>query len=110
MGIDSPVPADISLFVENGKAGLRTRLNLILYRYDLDTPGHSKCLGKCAELWPPVLAPKDAHPVGDWTLLPRERDARQWAYKNSPTYTYSLDRPGTALGDGKDGVWHILML
>jgi predicted lipoprotein with Yx(FWY)xxD motif len=53
----------------------------------------------CAQVWPPVLAPNDAKPVGKWTLLRRLDGHRQWAYDGYPVYTSILDqRPGDALG------------
>lgn len=66
-----------------------------LYTFDFDTMvGMSHCEGDCAQMWPPLIAPKDAKPFGDWSLVKREDGSPQWAYKTKPLYTYSKDRPG----------------
>jgi predicted lipoprotein with Yx(FWY)xxD motif len=66
-----------------------------LYTFNFDTMvGMSHCEGDCAQMWPPLIAPKDAKPFGDWSLVTREDGSRQWAYRTKPLYTYSKDRPG----------------
>jgi len=56
----------------------------------------------CVDLWPPVLAPKDAKEVGKWTIIQRPDGAGQWAYGGYPLYTSSLDRqPGDVHGGTK---------
>jgi predicted lipoprotein with Yx(FWY)xxD motif len=53
----------------------------------------------CAQVWPPLIAPADAKPIGKWTLAPREDGSKQWAYDGYPLYTSILDRkPGDTLG------------
>jgi predicted lipoprotein with Yx(FWY)xxD motif len=66
-----------------------------LYTFNFDTMvGMSHCEGDCAQMWPPLIAPKDARPFGDWSLVKREDGSLQWAYRTKPLYTYSKDRPG----------------
>ena len=68
-----------------------------LYTFDHDTMvGMSHCEGECAQMWPPLIAPKAAKPAGDWSLVTREDGSRQWAYRTKPLYTYSKDQPGGA--------------
>ena len=68
-----------------------------LYTFNFDTMvGMSHCEGDCAQMWPPLIASKDAKPFGDWTLVTRENGEKQWAYKTKPLYTYSKDEPGGA--------------
>ena len=56
----------------------------------------------CTEVWPPVLAPDDAKPVGKWSIIDRLDGAGQWAYEGQPLYTSILDqRPGDAWGGTK---------
>jgi len=56
----------------------------------------------CASVWPPVLAPEDAKPVGKWSLIERTDHAMQWAYGGQPVYTSILDRqPGDVFGGTK---------
>jgi len=53
----------------------------------------------CEQLWPPVLAPADAKPVGKWTLAKRTNGQSQWAYDGYPVYTSDRDRKkGDVLG------------
>jgi len=53
----------------------------------------------CEQLWPPVLAPDDAKPVGKWTTVKRTNGQSQWAYDGYPVYTSSLDhKQGDVLG------------
>ncbi|HEX4041138.1 MAG TPA: hypothetical protein VHY10_05510 [Xanthobacteraceae bacterium] len=81
---------------------------MTLYRYDRDSAGTSNCNGVCANNWPPFHAPADAKPSGDWTVVTRKDDGKQWAYKGKPLYTFYKDGdPGDAKGDGVNNVWHI---
>lgn len=53
----------------------------------------------CQDLWPPVVAPADAKPVGKWTIIKRKDGRNQWAYDGYPVYTSDLDKkPGDVLG------------
>lgn len=53
----------------------------------------------CTDLWPPVVAPADAEPVGKWTILERKDGTRQWAYDEHPLYTSIRDHePGDVIG------------
>jgi predicted lipoprotein with Yx(FWY)xxD motif len=81
---------------------------MTLYTFDKDTTGKSTCTGGCAANWPPFLAPPDAKPVGDFTLVTRDDGARQWAYKGRPLYFWIRDqKPGERTGDGFNNVWRI---
>lgn len=66
-----------------------------LYTFAMDTmKGMSHCNGACETNWPPLIAPPDAKPMGDWTLVPRGNGVMQWAYKDKPLYTYAKDTAG----------------
>jgi len=62
----------------------------------------------CVSVWPPVLAPDDAEPVGKWSVIARNDGTRQWAYDGQPLYTSILDRQagdvrgGTKMRSGGD--------
>lgn len=101
-------PADVSLFIEGDEFVFRNDASFALYWYELDSPNKSNCNDACALLWPPVVPPTNATPVGDWTIIERADSSRQWAYRGKPVYTYSKDQPGAFAGDGLDGVWHML--
>lgn len=81
---------------------------MTLYVFDEDTPNKSNCNGRCAENWPPLMAPADAQASGDWTVVTRDDGSKQWAYKGKPLYTWIEDKkPGDVTGDGVNDVWHL---
>lgn len=81
---------------------------MTLYTFDRDSSGTSNCNGVCLNNWPPLKAPADAKPSGDWTVVTRGDGGKQWAYKGKPLYTFYKDgNPGDAGGDGVNNVWHI---
>jgi predicted lipoprotein with Yx(FWY)xxD motif len=58
------------------------------------------CVFQCPSEWPPLLAPADAKPVGDFAIITNADGKRQWTYKNVPLETFAFDRkPGDTLGD-----------
>ena len=60
------------------------------------------------EEWPPLAAPADAKPMGNWTVLTREDGSKQWAYKGKPLYTFAKDsKPGETAGRRFNNVWHV---
>ena len=80
-----------------------------LYVSDRDVGGKSACNGGCARAWVPLeVNLLDGKPVGDWKIIVREDGSRQWAYKGRPAYTLFHDSPENPVGDGVEGVWHIL--
>lgn len=86
---------------------LTTPDGMTVYIYDKEAEGSASCYGECAEEWPPVLAPVEAKPFGDFTLVKRIDGTRQWAYGGKPLHLYHEDKaPGDAKGDNYDGFWH----
>ena len=79
---------------------------MTLYTTGNDTiPGKSTCNGPCATNWPPLTAAADAASMGDWTVVTRDDNTKQWAYKGKPLYTYKTDaKEGDVTGDGR-GKW-----
>jgi predicted lipoprotein with Yx(FWY)xxD motif len=102
-------PADISVFFEDGKYLFRVGESKSVYVYDRDKSGQSSCSGECSRKWPPVIASKGSRPVSEWTLVRRDDKSMQWRYRNRPIYTFADDRAGETLGDGVDGVWHVVV-
>lgn len=81
---------------------------MTLYTFVEDPQNQSVCIGGCAESWPPLMAPENAMPVGEFSLVERENGARQWAYRGKPLYGWVEDRnPGDTSGDGFGGKWNI---
>lgn len=59
-----------------------------------------ECIYQCPADFPPVIAPADAKPVGDFTIIDGPEGVRQWAYKKVPLQTFKYDRvPGNVLGE-----------
>jgi len=83
---------------------------MTLYSYDPDgSSGQSHCDGSCAALWPPYVAESGAQPHAGFGLVVRADHSRQWSYQGHPLYRYAGDTtPGTALGDGLNGQWHVV--
>ena len=107
----SPYPPEVSLADENSKGFVYrfSRTSQRLYTYDADHDGRSSCTGRCEKTWSAVLAPASAEALGLWTLIPRSRGTRQWAYRGHPVYTLIGDVPNEPKGDGKEnGKWHLV--
>jgi len=92
---------------DSGTMVLADAKGMTLYTYGKDEPGKSNCNGLCAHFWPPLTAPADAQPMGDWTVITRRDGSKQWAYRDKPLYTYGKDKkPGETKGEGSGNVWH----
>ncbi len=82
---------------------------MTLYTFDKDKDGKSACTGKCAGFWPPVMATATDKPMGDFTIIKRDDGSMQWAYDGKPLYLFQQDKKaGEMMGDGKNGVWHVV--
>ncbi len=82
---------------------------LPLYIFKGEPAGRSLCAGGCTAIWPILRARSDDKPVGSWTVVKRDDGRLQWAYKNSPVYTYFEDRPSASepRGVGKNMDWYL---
>lgn len=80
---------------------------LPLYIFKGEPAGRSLCDRDCTAVWPIVRAESTDRPVGFWTIVKRDDGRLQWAYKNSPVYTYFEDRPNEPQGVGKDMDWYL---
>jgi predicted lipoprotein with Yx(FWY)xxD motif len=86
--------------------------NRTLYTLSDETHGRFFCNGSCLAVWPPLILPKNAQPLGPTRLGKVKRaDGRfQVTFKGRPLYTYSGDaKPAEANGEGLvlgKGVWH----
>jgi predicted lipoprotein with Yx(FWY)xxD motif len=55
------------------------------------------------------MATASDKPMGDFTIIKREDGSMQWAYDGKPLYLYKDDKKaGDMMGDGKNGVWHVV--
>lgn len=103
-----PVPASAQV----AKAGARFRLadhrGFTLYSFARDGVSPA-CQAECLEVWPPLLAPALAQPIGKWTPVDRPDGIRQWAFGGRLVYGFSDDQlPGEARGEGAGGVWRTI--
>jgi predicted lipoprotein with Yx(FWY)xxD motif len=104
------VPPGVSLQARGDGWWFHDAKGLVLYTYERDerTPGQSACDAACAKVWPPLIAPADAAPVGEWTTIARDGGTRQWAYKGRPLYTYAEEGGSTtSYGDGQAEQWYV---
>lgn len=80
-----------------------------LYLWVADPNGWSNCLGRCAEVWPPLLTTGSPVASGgavaaDLGTVTRFGGAKQVTYKGHPLYYFVTDRtPGSTNGQGSHG-------
>jgi len=80
-----------------------------LYTSQNDSRGKSNCNAQCVLVWQPLAAPSAARARGDWTIVVREDQSRQWAFKGKPLYTYGGDiNAGDARGEENAG-WDVVL-
>ncbi|MBI2748460.1 MAG: hypothetical protein HYX43_03715 [Burkholderiales bacterium] len=85
---------------------------MTLYTFDPDPQGGGKsvCNGQCATNWPPLMAMDSDKASGDYSIITRDDNKKQWAIKGKPLYYWSKDsKPGDKTGDGMMGKWHVAM-
>lgn len=102
-------PPEVAL-VDEGEIGSvyrETTMSLRLYTNDADPPGKSTCNDRCRYAWPPLRAPANAAPVGEWTIIDRDDTTRQWAFRGKPVYTRFHDAPDNPTGVGFAG-WRLI--
>ena len=105
MGVSSTMPT-----FKNGV--LVDERGMTLYVFSKDGTGVSNCNGKCAAIWPPLLAPSDKSAASaEFSIVTRKDGAKQWAYKGQPLYLFTRDTaPGQKNGNGVKGLWTVVRL
>jgi predicted lipoprotein with Yx(FWY)xxD motif len=100
------MPAGVKVATTTAGPTLVNAQGMTLYTWGNDTiPGKSVCNGNCATNWPPLMAAADARPMGNWTVITRDDNSKQWAYKGKPLYLYRMDtKAGDVVGNGR-GTW-----
>ena len=81
-----------------------------LYAFDGDANAAMRACSstECQKHWSPVVAPRIAIPMGDFTAGVRHDGITQWEYKGRALFTYSGDLAvGDANGIGVDEDWQI---
>jgi len=89
-----------------------------LYAYMPDRQGQSRCLGVCAQNWPPLTLPagvagpaaRDGARASLLGTVRRPGGARQVTYNGWPLYLWVGDQePGQATGQAENmGLWYVL--
>ena len=86
----------------NGQALVNAK-GMAIYAFDGNVKREDPaCSGSpCVSHWQPLAAPEMASPVGDFTVVVRNDETRQWAYKGKPLFTFDGDyENGYAAGIG----------
>lgn len=105
-----PVPAAAQVTKAGAGFRLADHRGFTLYTFARDAAAPA-CRAECLEVWPPLLAPELAMPIGGWTPVDRPDGIRQWAYRGRLVYSFSQDQlPGEARGDGAGGAWNIVQI
>jgi predicted lipoprotein with Yx(FWY)xxD motif len=109
LNTQAPYPAAVSLLHESGGWTYRqSGTSAPLYFNEKDSPDKSACDSACETQWYPLLAEPAEKSVGEWTAFKRRDGRRQWAFKKRPVYTHIHDSADHPMGDGMDGVWHLM--
>ena len=77
-----------------------------VYAFDQDQATKSHCDKACAQEWSAVLAPQDAQPRGEWTLIERSPGIRQWVYRGKPLYRRVAEHALHSLEGSDIPGWH----
>ncbi|MEM6516591.1 MAG: hypothetical protein AAF688_10450 [Bacteroidota bacterium] len=113
VGVD-PIVNDVNLEnnVNFGQVLTDSEGNTLYFFANDAVGGISNCNGGCADTWPPFFASDLNLDTGllssDFTIITRDDNASQLAYKGYPLYRFSNDAsPGDINGDGVGGVWFV---
>lgn len=91
VGPPSMIPPGFAVKTTTVGRLLTTDKTYSVYAFADDTPETSMCVGGCARIWDPIIAPALALPKGEWSIIERSAGVRQWAFRQQPLYTYTLD-------------------
>ncbi|MDE3101739.1 MAG: hypothetical protein KGJ98_05825 [Chloroflexota bacterium] len=85
---------------------------MTLYVFDKDAKDTSNCSGACATTWPPLTAsgtPTGNGISGTLGTITRSDGGKQVTLNGKPLYYYKNDqKPGDAIGNGINGIWHVV--
>ena len=106
----SQLPSEVSTFeLADGKTILTTSEGLSLYTFDLDDAGVSNCHDQCLFIWPALVTEKDELDL-PFGIHIRPDGSKQITLDDRPLYLFFSDsKPGDILGDGLQGIWHIII-
>lgn len=106
------VPSNIVLETQGHGWRITDPAGMSVYTFARDVePGTSNCIEECAIAWPPMPAPEDVQPGGDWSVVERPDGLKQLAYQGKPLYRNSVDeRPGDTYGEGVRAQWNLALI
>ena len=94
--------------LEDGRTILTDQDGISLYLFDVDQLGVSNCSGQCAVIWPVLTTQENSLPK-PFSIHIRDDGSQQIVFDGSPLYYFISDKKeGDILGDGLQGVWHII--
>lgn len=99
-----------SQFIDPFGEVLTTKYREPLYTYANDTAVASDCYDECAIAWPPFLVDYPEDVSGEYSTIERIDGTLQVTYNGKPLYTYAPDPVNKVTGDGKDGVWDVVLV
>jgi predicted lipoprotein with Yx(FWY)xxD motif len=93
---------------------LVTAQGFTIYQFAIDTSTMSKCYGKCATFWPPVIGKPTmaatSNLTGKFGTIKRTNGQLQATYNGRPLYLFAGDtKPGQVNGNGVNtsgGLWY----
>jgi predicted lipoprotein with Yx(FWY)xxD motif len=93
---------------------LVTAQGFTIYQFAIDTSTMSKCYGKCATFWPPVIGKPtmaaSSNLTGKFGTIKRTNGQLQATYNGRPLYLFADDtKPGQVNGNGVNtsgGLWY----
>jgi len=89
---------------------LVTQSGKTLYTYENDEEYVSNCYEECSIVWQPFLISYPEAVGGNYGYIQRDDGSMQVTLNGQPLYSYTPDTKGTASGDGKEGVWNVVIL
>lgn len=69
----------------------QSKAGFTLYTFAKDTANQSNCGATCIANWPPLYAAAEAQTAGDFSVVTRSDNTKQWAFKGQPLYFYAGD-------------------
>ena len=77
------------------------RMTLYYMLWDEERIKRETCGEECIrDNWDPVIAPKGAQPIANWSTAELKNGNRQWLYMGLPVFTFRSDKmPGDTYGD-----------
>ena len=81
---------------------------LYAFTNDQNKSDGSSCNDGCAVKWPPLIAGDTDQDSGDYSVIIRDDNSKQWAYRGMPLYRFIGDNaPGDTTGEEVGNIWYV---